>query len=79
MYSSVITAVSELFTKFFELKRTQIENQSQTEIIEEKTDYKKATNIAEKIIDIAEKYTKYMTFAHRLRFVHLVQTFKKYN
>lgn len=48
MYSSVITAVSELFTKFFELKRTQIENQSQTEIIEEKQITKRRQTLPKK-------------------------------
>lgn len=79
MYSAIITAVSNMFSKFFEFKTTQVENQSQTEVIEDKRDYKKAVDLAEKIIDIAEKYKPQMTFAHRLKFVHLVQSFKKHN
>lgn len=79
MYSALITAVSNLFAKLFEFKTAKVENQAQIEIIEDKKDYKKATNIAEKIIDIAENYKAEMTFAHRLKFVHLVQSFKKYN
>ena len=50
-----------------------------SKIIKDKKDYKKATNIAEKIIDIAQQYKADMTFAHRLKFVRLVQAFKKYN
>lgn len=79
MYSALITAVSNMFSKFFELKTTSIENQAQSEVIEDKRDYKKAVDIAEKIIDIAEKYKPEMTFAHRLKFTHLVQSFKKHN
>lgn len=79
MYSAMITAISKMLSKLFEFKTSQVENQAQTEVIEDKKDYKKATDIAEKIIDIAEKYKPEMTFAHRLKFTHLVQSFKKHN
>lgn len=79
MYSAMITAISKMLSKLFEFKTSQVENQAQTEVIEDKKDYKKATDIAEKIIDIAEKYKPEMTFAHRLNFTHLVQSFKKHN
>lgn len=79
MYSSMITAISNMFSKLFEFKTTRIENQAQNEVIEDKKDYKKAVDIAEKIIDIAFKYKQKMTFAHRLKFTHLVQNFKKHN
>lgn len=79
MISSMIAAISNLFAKLFEFKTAQVENISTLEVIDDKKDYKKATNIAEKIIDIAEKYKPDMTFSHRLKFSHLVQSFKKYN
>lgn len=79
MYSAMITAISKMLSKLFEFKTSQVENQAQTEVIEDKKDYKKATDIAEKIIDIAERYKPEMTFAHRLKFTHLVQSFKKHN
>ncbi len=79
MYASLVAAVSNLFAKLFEFKTVQVENMSTLEVIDDKKDYKKATNIAEKIIDIAEKYKPDMTFAHRLRFSHLVQSFKRFN
>lgn len=79
MYSALITSLSNLFARLFEWKTTKTQHQSETEIIKDKKDYKKATNIAEKIIDIAQQYKADMTFAHRLKFVRLVQTFKKYN
>ena len=71
--------LSNLFAMLFEWKTTKTQHQSETEIIKDKKDYKKATNIAEKIIDIAQQYKADMTFAHRLKFVRLVQAFKKYN
>ncbi len=79
MYSALITAIGNMLAKFFEFKKAGIENQAQTEVIEDKKDYKKAVEIAEKIIDIAQNYKSDMTFAHRLKFVHLVNNFKKYN
>lgn len=79
MCSALITAIGNMLAKFFEFKKAGIENQAQTEVIEDKKDYKKAVEIAEKIIDIAQNYKSDMTFAHRLKFVHLVNNFKKYN
>ncbi|MBS4760279.1 MAG: hypothetical protein KHX03_06240 [Clostridium sp.] len=79
MYSALIKAIADMFSKFFELKAVQTENLSTTEIIEDKKDYKKATNIAEKIIAITNKYKKQMTFADRMRFAHLCESFYKHN
>ena len=56
MYSALITSLSNLFARLFEWKTTKTQHQSETEIIKDKKDYKKATNIAEKIIDIAQQY-----------------------
>ncbi len=79
MFSALITAVSSMLANFFEYKTAGVENQAQTDIIEDKKDYKKAADIAEQIIDIAQNYKSDMTFAHRLKFVHLVNNFRKYN
>lgn len=79
MYSALITAVSEMFSKLFEMRTAEVENLPTKDIIGDKRDYKKATDIAEKIIDISQKYKLDMTFADRLRFSHLVSDFKKHN
>lgn len=79
MYSQMITAIGNMLAKLFELKTATVENQAETEIIDDKKDYKKATNIAEKIINIAQKYKSEMTFADKLNFSHLIQKFQKYN
>lgn len=79
MYSQMISAIGTMFAKLFELKTAQVENQTTTEIIDDKKDYKKASNIAEKIINIAHKYKPEMTFADRLKFCHLAEKFQKYN
>lgn len=79
MLSFIINSIGNVLAKFFEFEKSKVENQVQTEIIENKKDYKKAVDIAEQIIDIAQNYKSKMTFAHRLKFVHLVNDFKKYN
>ncbi len=79
MFSFIINSIGNVLAKFFEFEKSKVENQVQTEIIENKKDYKKAVDIAEQIIDIAQNYKSKMTFAHRLKFVHLVNDFKKYN
>ena len=79
MFSSVVTAVSNLLSGFLNFKTEKLKNIACIEVIEDKQDYKKALNIAEKIIAIAENYKSDMTFAHRLKFCHLVDDFKKNN
>ena len=79
MFVSFFSDLMNLFSKLFEWKAVEVENQSVTEVIDDKRDYKKAVDIAEKIIDIAQNYKAMMTFSHRLKFRHLVQDFKKYN
>lgn len=79
MYTQLLSSISNLLSKLFEFKSVQITNQTTTEIIDEKKDYKKAVNIAEKIINIAQKYKSEMTIADRLRFSKQVEKFQKYN
>lgn len=79
MFFEIITALSNLFCKLFDWKKSETEHKLETDIIYDKRDYKKATDIAEKIIDIAQEYKQEMSMAHRLRFSHLVQDFKKHN
>ena len=79
MISCMISAIGNMFAKLFEFKTAQIENQVTTDIIGDKKDYKKATNIAEKIITLSKKYKSKMTFADKLNFSHLCEKFNKYN
>lgn len=78
MFSS-FKALCELFSKLFEWRAVETQHQSETELVKDKRDYKRATDIAEKIIKIAECYKPDMTFVHRLQFARLVEKFKKYN
>ena len=77
--SAAVEAVSNAVKSVFDFASTAKENQSETEVIKEKRDYKKATDIAEKIIKIAEIYKPDMSFVHRLELSNLIEKFKKYN
>lgn len=79
MYSALITSFSNMMAKLFEFKTRKIENIAQIELVVDKKDYKKAVDIAEKLIEIADVYKNQMTFAHKLKFSHLVEDFKKHN
>ena len=79
MYTQLITAISNMFTGLFKFKKAQIENQATKEIIDEKKDYKKATNIAEKLIKISLKYKSEMSYSDRLKFINLINDFEKHN
>ena len=79
MYVQLITAISNMFEGLFKFKKTKIENQATSEIIHEKKDYKKATNIAEKLIRLCTKYKTKMSFSDQLKFSNLSKNFEKYN
>ena len=79
MTVAIITAISDLLSGVFKFKTAKLQNLACVEVVEDKKDYKKAVDIAEKIIAIAEYYKPEMTFSHRLKFCHLVENFKKYN
>ena len=78
-YETAIKSIGDFFKSIFDFAKTSKEHQSETEIIKDKKDYKEATNIAEKIIDIAQKYKTEMTFADRLKFSHLLEKFQEHN
>ncbi len=79
MFLQLINNVCNLFSNIFKFKSVKIENQTTTNIIDDKKDYKKATNIAEKIIYLANKYKSQMTFADRLKYSQLSEKFQKFN
>ena len=51
-----IQSVGEAFTSLFNWLRTNKEEQSETQLIKDKKRLKDATNIAEEIFDITDKY-----------------------
>ena len=78
-YETAIKSIGDFFKSIFDFAKTYKEHQSETEIIRDKRDYKEATDIAEKIINIAQKYKQEMTFADRLKFVRLSEKFQTRN
>jgi len=79
MFSAVFMAVSNLLSSVFSFKTAKLENIACVDVVEDKKDYKKAVDIAEKIIAIADNYKSEMTFSHRLKFCHYIEDFRKHN
>lgn len=79
MFSGMFEAFFTMFGKLFECKKSAIENQATAEIIEEKKDYKKATDIAENIIAIAVRYKSEMAASDRKLLDKYIEKFKKVN
>ena len=79
MISEAIQSACEMIKSFFNLRQSDIENKPTLEIVKDKKDLKKASNYAEKIIDIAEKYSKYFTKTDLNHFNSWKKQFKKYN
>ena len=79
MLLQVSNGICNLFSNIFKFKSTKIENQTTSDIINDKINYKEATNIAEKIIAITNKYKSQMSFVDKLKYSHLNEKFKKLN
>ena len=59
------------------IKKQQIENQETTAIIEDKENLEKAGNIAEQIIEIAQKYKSSMSKRDQRKLKSLIKKFNK--
>ena len=79
MFFDLFSSMEKLLANFFEYKSTELKNKSNIEIIKDKKNYKKATNIAEKIINISNKYQNYMNSSDKRNFSNLIKIFQKYN
>lgn len=73
--SSIIKAVSDALKSVFDFASTAKENQSETEIIKEKRDLKKATNIAEDAFKLIFKYYTSMSESDRKKLKSLYDDF----
>lgn len=74
---ATVQALLNCLTQFFSYKKVKTENQDETEIIDDKRDLKKASDISEKIIQIALKYQDSMSKLDRLKLNSLVKQFNK--
>lgn len=74
---ATVKALLDCLTQFFSYKKVKTENQDETEIIDDKKDLKKASDIAEKIIQIALRYQDSMSKLDKLKLNSLIKQFNK--
>ena len=79
MFLNLISSLGNIFANLCEYKTTELKTKPNTEIIKDKKNYKKATNIAEKIINISNKYKNYMNSSDKRKLANLIKIFQKYN
>lgn len=77
--SAALQAFFEAIKELAGCRKVTIENQTTTEIVDDKRDYKKAINYAEKIILITDKYVKQMSFIDRCKYYKTRNKFYKWN
>ena len=76
-FSALGKAFFDFLSTFFSFQTSKVENQETTSLVGDKKDLKKATNIAEQIIEITRKYESSMSKKDRRRFKSLVKRFNK--
>lgn len=74
-----LQALFDMIKQLAFTKNTAIEHQSEKQVIKDKGNYKKATNIAEKIIIISNKYVDTFLEKDKKTFEKLVNKFNRYN
>lgn len=79
MISSAITAFFEMLKQFFATKQTGIQECTTTEIVKEKKQLKKASDITENILDITDKYYNLFDKKDKRRYTLLKKKFKRSN
>jgi hypothetical protein len=79
MITAAIQSVCEMVKQFFQVRQTDMENKPTLEIVKDKKDLKKATNYAEKIFRITDKYTKYFNKTDLKNYENWKRLFEKYN
>lgn len=72
-----IQSVSEAFTSLFNWLRTNKEEQSETQIIKDKKRLKDATNIAEEIFVITDKYKDFFMAEDKEKYDKLRKKFNR--
>ena len=72
-----IQSVSEAFTSLFNWLRTNKEEQSETQIIKDKKRLKDATNIAEEIFVITDKYKDFFMAEDKEKYDKLRKKFDR--
>ena len=76
-FSALLQSLADCISQLARYGQVRIENQETTNIIADKTDLEKAGNIAEQIIEIAQKYKSSMSKRDQRRLKSLVKRFNK--
>ena len=77
MLTEVIKAVAEMFANFFNWRTSSVDNQSTSEVIDDKRDLEKACNYAESAFEIVEAHSITPT-KYKKRLQKLIQKFRRY-
>lgn len=76
-FADVFKSVSEAFSSLFNYCRTNTEHQSETQIVKDKRRLKKATNVAQQIFMISDRYQQDFTLRDRKDYKRLRAKFDK--
>ena len=79
MILQTFTEVIDAIEKMLETYKTSLEEQTTTEIVKEKKDLKKASNLCEGILEITDKYKNTFDKKDLLRYNKLRDKFFKVN
>jgi hypothetical protein len=79
LVTTVSKAIGDTTKSIFNYFSTVKEKQSETEIIKDKRNYKKATNIAEEIFEITDMYIGYFSKQDKREYRYLMTKFKEKN
>jgi len=77
-FAGVVKSVGEFFSSLFDYFKTSKENQSETEVIQDKRDLEKACRYAENAISIAEKEAIFLKKKDKFGFGYFVKKFRRY-
>lgn len=76
-FSALLQSLLDCASQFAKYGQAKVENQQTTVILSDKTDLKKAGNIAEQIIEIAQKYKSSMSKRDQRKLKSLIKKFNK--
>ena len=76
-FSALLQSLADCISQLARYGQVRIENQETTNIIADKTDLEKAGNIAEQIIEIAQKYKSSMSKRDQRKLKSLIKRFNK--
>ena len=76
-FSALLQSLLDCASQFAKYSQAKVEHQETTNIIADKNDLEKAGNIAEQIIEIAQKYKSCMSKRDQRKLKSLIKRFNK--